>query len=137
MIRARQRAGFKTPRPHVRSFNDWVAISSSSHGTAAARIVDSRRGALAGVQALGTDDGPTPARWTSWRTSAIDVTGFALHGPGYWAYAARQPPHFAQGGDITGWHIYSLTGVPTNSFKVDGNEIPHRAHHGRARGVGV
>jgi beta-glucanase (GH16 family) len=51
-------------------------------------------------------------------------TNFALHGPGYSGntpLVSRQ--HFTHGGDITGWHIYSMDWTADSLvFNVDGYE---------------
>ena len=51
-------------------------------------------------------------------------TNFALHGPGY---SGNTPltyrQHFTSGGDITGWHVYSMEWTPDLLvFKVDDHE---------------
>jgi beta-glucanase (GH16 family) len=51
-------------------------------------------------------------------------TNFALHGPGYSGdtpLVSRQ--HFPDGGDITGWHVYSMDWTADALvFRVDGAE---------------
>ena len=147
VIRARPRAGFRTPEGRTFDFISGRLESRSkfefTYGTAAARIkLTAGAGLWPAFWALGT------GRWPD--TGEMDImenvgdptwTNFALHGPGYSGntpLVSRQ--HFAQGGDITGWHIYSLDwSADELVFKVDGNpEYRVARSHGRAlRPMGV
>jgi beta-glucanase (GH16 family) len=130
VIRARYRSGFKTPEGRAFDFISGRLESRSkfefTYGTAAARIkLTAGAGLWPAFWALGT------GRWPA--TGEMDImenvgdptwTNFALHGPGYSGntpLVSRQ--HFAQGGDITGWHIYSMEWTADSLvFKVDGNQ---------------
>src|SRR5262245_28129690 len=130
VIRARRRPGFKTPEGRAFDFISGRLEGRSkfefTYGTAAARIkLTSGAGLWPAFWALGT------GRWPA--TGEMDImenvgdptwTNFALHGPGYSGntpLVSRQ--HFARGGDITGWHIYSLDwSTDALVFKVDGAE---------------
>ena len=130
VIRARRRPGFKTPEGRGFDFISGRLESRSkfefTYGTAAARIkLTAGAGLWPAFWALGT------GRWPA--TGEMDImenvgdptwTNFALHGPGYSGntpLASRQ--HFTRGGDITGWHVYSMDWTAdTLVFKVDGAE---------------
>ena len=130
IIRARRRPGFKTPEGRAFDFISGRLESRSkfefTYGTAAARIkLTAGAGLWPAFWALGT------GRWPA--TGEMDImenvgdptwTNFALHGPGYSGntpLVSRQ--HFTRGGDITGWHIYSMDWTAdTLVFKVDGAE---------------
>lgn len=130
VIRARRRPGFKTPEGRSFDFISGRLESRSkfefTYGTAAARIkLTAGAGLWPAFWALGT------GRWPD--TGEMDImenvgdptwTNFALHGPGYSGntpLASRQ--HFTRGGDITGWHVYSMDWTADALvFKVDGAE---------------
>jgi len=130
VIRARRRPGFKTPEGRAFDFISGRLEGRSkfefTYGTAAARIkLTPGAGLWPAFWALGT------GRWPA--TGEMDImenvgdptwTNFALHGPGYSGntpLVSRQ--HFARGGDISGWHIYSLDWTTDALvFKVDGAE---------------
>ena len=130
IIRARQRAGFKTPEGRTFDFISGRLESRSkfefTYGTAAARIkLTAGAGLWPAFWTLGT------GRWPD--TGEMDImenvgdptwTNFALHGPGYSGntpLVSRQ--HFTDGGDITGWHIYSMDWTTDALvFKVDGKQ---------------
>jgi beta-glucanase (GH16 family) len=130
VIRARRRLGFKTPEGHVFDFISGRLESRAkfefTYGTAAARIkLTEGAGLWPAFWALGT------GRWPD--TGEMDImenvgdptwTNFALHGPGYSGntpLVSRQ--HFARGGDITGWHVYSMDWTADALvFRVDGAE---------------
>jgi beta-glucanase (GH16 family) len=130
VIRARRRPGFKTPEGRTFDFISGRLESRSkfefTYGTAAARIkLTSGAGLWPAFWALGT------GRWPA--TGEMDImenvgdptwTNFALHGPGYSGntpLVSRQ--HFKYGGDIAGWHVYSLDWTADALvFKVDGTE---------------
>jgi len=130
VIRARRRPGFKTPEGRRFDFISGRLESRSkfefTYGTAAARIkLTAGAGLWPAFWALGT------GRWPA--TGEMDImenvgdptwTNFALHGPGYSGntpLVSRQ--HFTRGGDITGWHVYSLDWTADELvFKVDGVE---------------
>jgi len=130
VIRARRRPGFKTPEGRAFDFISGRLESRSkfefTYGTAAARIkLTSGAGLWPAFWALGT------GRWPA--TGEMDImenvgdptwTNFALHGPGYSGktpLVSRQ--HFTRGGDITGWHVYSLDWTTDALvFRVDGAE---------------
>jgi beta-glucanase (GH16 family) len=130
MIRARRRAGFKTPEGRAFDFISGRLESRSkfefTYGTAAARIkLTAGAGLWPAFWALGT------GRWPD--TGEMDImenvgdpswTNFALHGPGYSGntpLVSRQ--QFPQGGDITGWHVYSMDWTADALvFKVDDEE---------------
>ena len=130
VIRARRRPGFKTPESRAFDFISGRLESRSkfefTYGTAAARIkLTAGAGIWPAFWALGT------GRWPD--TGEMDImenvgdptwTNFALHGPGYSGntpLVSRQ--HFTRGGDITGWHVYSMDWTTdTLVFKVDGAE---------------
>ena len=129
VIHARHRPGFKTQQERAFDFISGRLESRSkfefTYGTAAARIkLTAGAGLWPAFWALGT------GRWPD--TGEMDImenvgdptwTNFALHGPGHSGntpLVSRQ--HFAQGGDITGWHVYSLDwSADELVFKVDGN----------------
>lgn len=126
-IRARRRPGFKTPEGRTFDFMSGRLESRSkfefTYGTAAARVkLTSGAGLWPAFWALGA------GRWPD--TGEMDImenvgdptwTNFALHGPGYSGntpLVSRQ--HFARGGDITGWHVYSMDWTSDSLvFKVD------------------
>jgi beta-glucanase (GH16 family) len=128
VIRARRRPGFKTPERHAFDFISGRLESRSkfefAYGTAAARIkLTAGAGLWPAFWALGT------GRWPD--TGEMDIlenvgdptwTNFALHGPGYSGntpLVSRQ--RFSRGGDITGWHVYSMDWTADALvFKVDG-----------------
>jgi len=130
IIRARRRPGFKTAQGRAFDFISGRLESQSkfefTYGTAAARIkLTSGAGLWPAFWALGT------GRWPD--TGEMDImenvgdptwTNFALHGPGYSGntpFASRQ--HFPQGGDISGWHVYSMDWTKDALvFKVDGRQ---------------
>jgi beta-glucanase (GH16 family) len=130
VIRARRRPGFKTPEGRAFDFISGRLESRSkfefTYGAAAARIkLTAGAGLWPAFWALGT------GRWPD--TGEMDITenvgdptwtNFALHGPGYSGntpLVSRQ--HFARGGDITGWHVYSMEWTADALvFKVDGAE---------------
>jgi beta-glucanase (GH16 family) len=130
LIRARHRPGFRTPEGRAFDFIsgrlDTRAKFEFTYGTAAARIkLTAGAGLWPAFWALGT------GRWPD--TGEMDIlenvgdpawTNFALHGPGYSGntpLVSRQ--RFASGGDITGWHVYSMDwNADTLVFKVDGRE---------------
>jgi beta-glucanase (GH16 family) len=130
VIRARHRPGFKTPEGRTFDFVSGRLESRSkfefTYGTAAARIkLTAGAGLWPAFWALGT------GRWPD--TGEMDImenvgdptwTNFALHGPGYSGntpLVSRQ--HFTGGGDITGWHVYSMDWTTDALvFKVDGKE---------------
>lgn len=130
VIRARRRPGFKTPEGRALDFISGRLESRSkfefTYGTAAARIkLTAAAGLWPAFWALGT------GRWPA--TGEMDImenvgdpawTNFALHGPGYSGntpLVSRQ--HFTRGGDITGWHVYSMDWTSDSLvFKVDGAE---------------
>lgn len=128
IIRARHRPAFKTPEGRTFDFIsgrlDSRAKFEFTYGTAAARAkLTAGAGLWPAFWTLGT------GRWPD--TGEMDImenvgdpawTNFALHGPGYSGntpLVSRQ--HFSQGGDITGWHIYSMDWTTDALvFKVDG-----------------
>jgi len=130
IIRARRRPGFKTPEGRAFDFISGRLESRSkfefTYGTTAARIkLTSGAGLWPAFWALGT------GRWPA--TGEMDImenvgdptwTNFALHGPGYSGntpLVSRQ--HFARGGDISDWHIYSMDwSADALIFRVDGAE---------------
>jgi beta-glucanase (GH16 family) len=130
VIRGRRRPGFKTPEGRAFDFISGRLESRSkfefTYGTAAARIkLTAGAGLWPAFWALGT------GRWPE--TGEMDImenvgdptwTNFALHGPRYSGntpLVSRQ--HFTRGGDITGWHVYSLDWTTDALvFKVDGAE---------------
>jgi hypothetical protein len=130
VIRARHRPGFKTPEGRAFDFISGRLESRSrfefTYGTAAARIkLTAGSGLWPAFWALGA------GRWPD--TGEMDImenvgdptwTNFALHGPGYSGntpLVSRQS--FKQGGDITGWHIYSMDWTTDALvFRVDGNQ---------------
>jgi len=130
IIRARRRPGFKTAEGRAFDFISGRLESQSrfefTYGTAAARIkLTAGAGLWPAFWVLGN------GRWPD--TGEIDVmenvgdptwTNFAMHGPGYSGntpFASRQ--HFRQGGDSTGWHVYSMDWTADGVvFKVDGTE---------------
>jgi beta-glucanase (GH16 family) len=130
IIRARHRPGFKTPEGRTFDFISGRLESRSrfefTYGTAAARIkLTAGAGLWPAFWTLGT------GRWPD--TGEMDImenvgdptwTNFALHGPGYSGntpLVSRQ--HFSGGGDITGWHIYSMDWTQDSlAFKVDGKQ---------------
>jgi len=130
MIRGRSRQGFKTPEGRAFDFISGRLESRSkfefTYGTAAARIkLTAGAGLWPAFWALGT------GRWPD--TGEMDImenvgdptwTNFALHGPGYSGntpLVSRQ--HFTHGGDITGWHVYSMEwSNDALVFKVDAAE---------------
>ena len=130
VIRARRRQGFKTPEGRAFDFVSGRLESRSkfefTYGTAAARIkLTAGAGLWPAFWALGT------GRWPA--TGEMDImenvgdptwTNFALHGPGYSGdtpLVSRQ--HFARGGDITDWHVYSMDWTrDALVFRVDGAE---------------
>jgi beta-glucanase (GH16 family) len=130
VIRARHRAGFKTPEGRPFDFIsgrlDTRAKFEFTYGTAAARIkLTAGAGLWPAFWALGT------GRWPD--TGEMDIlenvgdptwTNFALHGRGYSGntpLVSRQ--RFPAGGDITGWHVYSMDWTTdTLAFSVDGKE---------------
>ena len=130
VIRARRRPGFRTPEGRAFDFISGRLESRSkfefTYGTAAARIkLTAGAGLWPAFWALGT------GRWPA--TGEMDImenvgdptwTNFALHGPGYSGdtpLVSRQ--HFARGGDITDWHVYSMDWTSDAIvFKVDGAE---------------
>jgi beta-glucanase (GH16 family) len=130
VIRARRRPGFKTAEGRAFDFISGRLESRSkfefTYGTAAARIkLRAGAGLWPAFWALGT------GRWPD--TGEMDImenvgdptwTNFALHGPGYSGntpLVSRQ--HFARGGDITGWHVYSMDWTSDALvFSVDGAE---------------
>lgn len=130
IIRARHRPGFKTPEGRAFDFISGRLESRSkfefTYGTAAARIkLTSGAGLWPAFWALGT------GRWPD--TGEMDImenvgdpawTNVALHGPGYSGntpLVSRQ--HFTDGGDITGWHVYSMDwSTDALVFRVDGKE---------------
>ena len=130
IVRARRRPGFKTPEGRAFDFISGRLESRSkfefTYGTAAARIkLTAGAGLWPAFWALGT------GRWPD--TGEMDImenvgdptwTNVALHGPGYSGktpFVSRQ--HFARGGDITGWHVYSMDWTTDALvFKVDGAE---------------
>ena len=130
VLRARRRPGFKTAEGRSFDFISGRLESRSkfefTYGTAAARIkLTAGAGLWPAFWALGT------GRWPA--TGEMDImenvgdptwTNFALHGPGYSGntpLVSRQ--HFTPGGDITGWHIYSMDWTTDALvFKVDGAE---------------
>lgn len=130
VIRARRRPGFKTPEGRTFDFVSGRLETRSkfefTYGTAAARIkLTAGTGLWPAFWVLGT------GRWPA--TGEMDImenvgdptwTNFALHGPGYSGntpLVSRQ--HFTRGGDITGWHVYSLDWTADALvFKVDGAE---------------
>ena len=130
VIRARRRPGFKTPEGRTFDFISGRLESRTkfefTYGTAAARIkLTAGAGLWPAFWALGT------GRWPA--TGEMDImenvgdptwTNFALHGPGYSGntpLVSRQ--HFTRGGDITGWHVYSLDWTSDALvFRVDGAE---------------
>ena len=130
IIRARRRPGFKTADGRAFDFISGRLESRSkvefTYGTAAARIkLTAGAGLWPAFWALGT------GRWPA--TGEMDImenvgdptwTNVALHGPGYSGntpLVSRQ--HFTRGGDITGWHIYSMDWTTDALvFKVDGAE---------------
>jgi beta-glucanase (GH16 family) len=127
VIRARRRPGFKTPEGRTFDFISGRLESRSkfefTYGTAAARIkLTAGAGLWPAFWALGT------GRWPD--TGEMDImenvgdpawTNFALHGPGYSGntpLVSRQ--RFPRGGDITGWHVYSMDWTADALvFKVD------------------
>ena len=129
-IRARRRAGFKTPEGRAFDFISGRLESRSkfefTYGTAAARIkLTAGAGLWPAFWALGT------GRWPD--TGEMDImenvgdpswTNFALHGPGYSGntpLVSRQ--QFSRGGDTTGWHVYSMDWTTDALvFKVDDDE---------------
>jgi beta-glucanase (GH16 family) len=130
VIRARHRPAFKTPQGRTFDFISGRLESRSkfefTYGTAAARIkLTAGAGLWPAFWTLGT------GRWPD--TGEIDImenvgdptwTNFALHGPGY---SGNTPlvnrQHFAHGGDITAWHVYSMDWTTDSIvFNVDGNE---------------
>ena len=130
IIRARHRPGFKTPEGRTFDFISGRLESRSrfefTYGTVAARIkLTAGAGLWPAFWTLGT------GRWPD--TGEMDImenvgdptwTNFALHGPGYSGntpLVSRQ--HFSGGGDITGWHIYSMDWTHDSLvFKVDGKQ---------------
>ena len=130
VIRGRSRQGFKTPEGRAFDFISGRLESRSkfefTYGTAAARIkLTAGAGLWPAFWALGT------GRWPD--TGEMDImenvgdptwTNFALHGPGYSGntpLVSRQ--HFTHGGDITGWHVYSMEwSNDALVFKVDAAE---------------
>lgn len=130
IIRARHRPGFKTSEGRPFDFISGRLESRSkfefTYGAAAARIkLTSGAGLWPAFWTLGT------GRWPD--TGEMDImenvgdptwTNFALHGPGYSGntpLVSRQ--HFTDGGDITGWHIYSMDWTTDALvFKVDGKQ---------------
>lgn len=130
IVRARRRPGFKTPEGRAFDFISGRLESRSkfefTYGTAAARIkLTAGAGLWPAFWALGT------GRWPD--TGEMDImenvgdpawTNFALHGPGYSGntpFVSRQ--HFTRGGDITGWHVYSMDWTADALvFRVDGAE---------------
>ncbi|HEU4937835.1 MAG TPA: glycoside hydrolase family 16 protein [Vicinamibacterales bacterium] len=130
IIRARHRPAFKTPEGRAFDFVSGRLESRSkfefTYGSAAARIkLTAGAGLWPAFWALGT------GRWPD--TGEMDImenvgdptwTNFALHGPGYSGntpLVSRQ--HFAGGGDITGWHVYSMDWTTDALvFKIDGKE---------------
>ena len=130
IIRARRRPAFKTAEGRAFDFISGRLESQSrfefTYGTAAARIkLTAGAGLWPAFWVLGN------GRWPD--TGEIDVmenvgdptwTNFAMHGPGYSGntpFASRQ--HFRQGGDSTGWHVYSMDWTADAVvFKVDGTE---------------
>src|SRR5262245_45087356 len=128
IIRARYRPGFKTQEGRTFDFVSGRLESRSkfefTYGTAAARIkLTAGAGLWPAFWTLGT------GRWPD--TGEMDImenvgdptwTNFALHGPGYSGntpLVSRQ--HFSGGGDIAGWHIYSMDWTTDSLvFKVDG-----------------
>ena len=130
IIRARHRPGFKTPEGRTFDFISGRLESRSkfefTYGTAAARIkLTAGAGLWPAFWTLGT------GRWPD--TGEMDImenvgdptwTNFALHGPGYSGntpLVSRQ--HFSRGGDITGWHVYSMDWTQDSLvFNVDGKQ---------------
>jgi len=130
IIRAQRRPGFKTPEGRAFDFISGRLESRAkfefTYGTAAARIrLTAGAGLWPAFWALGT------GRWPD--TGEMDImenvgdptwTNVALHGPGYSGntpLVSRQ--RFPQGGDITGWHVYSMDWTADGLvFKVDGAE---------------
>jgi beta-glucanase (GH16 family) len=130
VIRARRRPGFRTPEGRAFDFISGRLESRSkfefTYGSAAARIkLTAGTGLWPAFWALGA------GRWPD--TGEMDImenvgdptwTNFALHGPGYSGdtpLVSRQ--HFSRGGDVTGWHVYSMDWTTDALvFRVDGAE---------------
>jgi beta-glucanase (GH16 family) len=130
VIRSLYRQGFKTPEG--RSFDfvsgrlDTRGKFDFSYGTASARMkLTAGAGIWPAFWALGNGRWPDTGEMDILETVGDPTwTNFALHGPGY---SGNTPltyrQHFKSGGDVTGWHVYSMEWTPdVIVFKVDGQE---------------
>jgi beta-glucanase (GH16 family) len=127
-VRPQFRKGFVTPQGKTFDFVSGRLNTRGkvefTYGTAAARIkLTAGSGLWPAFWALGEGQWPATGEMDIMENvGERDWTNVALHGPGYSGntpLAIRQ--HFAGGGDITGWHIYSVDWSPDGLvFKLDG-----------------